>query len=534
MGETKGGGGDAGGSGAPLVVAALLAGAAFLGACSFWLATGQVWEDFYISLRHAANAASGMGLTYRPGERIQGFSSPLAVLLQTLACLLSGSPPGEGYLFPLRLAGAAGHALALRWLLTLIPPGRPAGWFPPVYLAAVFILEPKATAFAVNGMETPFFLAALAGTLAAMQGGSAARLGLAWGALLWIRPDGAVYLLLSLAALILLPGEGRAWTPRKLALAAAGALLVYLPWLLFAWVYYGSPVPQTVIAKGASAGFPLGGRAVARIASLPSLWARLFLPPYAEYGGWDRIRPLSLLVAAVGCLRFLLPGEPAARRASLMALGGTLYLAILPRTYPWYLCAPALLCLPSLAEAAGRIRELRPGRTLRVASLLLVLLPPAILGWSWTDYLQVARATTLLNEREVRRGIGAWLASHGSPRETVFLECPGIIGFFSGLEVRDYPGLVSPETVAARRREGEDMARVALALDTDWMVLRPAEADLFRGELERALVSRYRVETIFDVGARLRERLPGHPQVLHDSAFLVLRHREQVRGNAPD
>ena len=33
--------------------------------------------------------------------------------------------------------------------------------------------------------------------------------------------------------------------------SAAVCAAAYLPWFLFAWLYYGSPIPQTVVAKGA-------------------------------------------------------------------------------------------------------------------------------------------------------------------------------------------------------------------------------------------------------------------------------------------
>jgi hypothetical protein len=60
-------------------------------ALSFALYTDQVWEDFLISLRHSANLIEGHGLTYEPGERVQGFSSPLAVLVGAGAGYLAGT-----------------------------------------------------------------------------------------------------------------------------------------------------------------------------------------------------------------------------------------------------------------------------------------------------------------------------------------------------------------------------------------------------------------------------------------------------------
>ena len=41
-------------------------------------------DDCYISFRYARNLVEGHGLVYNPGERVEGFSNPLWVLL--LAC----------------------------------------------------------------------------------------------------------------------------------------------------------------------------------------------------------------------------------------------------------------------------------------------------------------------------------------------------------------------------------------------------------------------------------------------------------------
>jgi len=55
---------------------------------------------------------------------------------------------------------------------------------------------------------------------------------------------------------------------RALLRAAGVCALLYLPWFLFAWAYYGSPVPQTVVAKGIGYAARPGVEALAEIVEI--------------------------------------------------------------------------------------------------------------------------------------------------------------------------------------------------------------------------------------------------------------------------
>ena len=50
------------------VLAAALAVVACLG---FALFTGHIWEDYFITFRSSLNLATGHGLVYQPGERVE-------------------------------------------------------------------------------------------------------------------------------------------------------------------------------------------------------------------------------------------------------------------------------------------------------------------------------------------------------------------------------------------------------------------------------------------------------------------------------
>ena len=54
------------------------------------LVTGHVWEDFLITFRFSKNLVEGNGLVFNPGERVQGFTSALNVMVPAIFYAISG------------------------------------------------------------------------------------------------------------------------------------------------------------------------------------------------------------------------------------------------------------------------------------------------------------------------------------------------------------------------------------------------------------------------------------------------------------
>lgn len=50
----------------------------------FWIYTQRIWEDTLITVRHAENAAAGLGLTHHTGhgQLVHGFTSAISVLIR--------------------------------------------------------------------------------------------------------------------------------------------------------------------------------------------------------------------------------------------------------------------------------------------------------------------------------------------------------------------------------------------------------------------------------------------------------------------
>ncbi len=118
-------------------------------------------------------------------------------------------------------------------------------------------VDTKMLDFATNGMETPYLrigFAWLLWTLAARPDRYVFHLGGSWAVLMWSRPDSFIYIAAMGVGALLVGGPDGGWKGRisylKTMLRSAGiTTLLYLPWLLWAAWYYGTPVPNTVTAK---------------------------------------------------------------------------------------------------------------------------------------------------------------------------------------------------------------------------------------------------------------------------------------------
>jgi hypothetical protein len=128
-------------------------------------------------------------------------------------------------------------------------------------------------------------------------------------------------------------------------------------------------------------------------------------------------------------------------------------------------------------------------------------------------------------EEDHRKKVGLWLREHAaSSNDTVFLEPLGYIGYFSQLRMYDFPGLASPEMVAARKKLGtEDWAQLIPELQPDWLVLRPGEANSIHEKNQRLLTQTYSLVKTFDVSEQLDSYrwIPGRQYLLGDQTFMI-------------
>ncbi len=202
-------------------------------------------DDAYISYRYARNLIDGHGLVFNPGERVEGYSNLLYVLLMAPAIRFGGPDRVFAVSVGLNLLFAAIALLQLFGFARERLGGPRAG-----LAALLFALCPSLWVAVASGLETPLVLCLQVGIWIAAErvardgGGRQAGL-LAGLSVLSVlaRADG--FLTPSLAVLFLVL-RGRRQAALAVAAVSGATLAAVIAWRLS---YYGWPLPNTYYAK---------------------------------------------------------------------------------------------------------------------------------------------------------------------------------------------------------------------------------------------------------------------------------------------
>ncbi len=206
-------------------------------------------DDALISLRYAERLLEGHGLTWNDGERVEGYSNLLWVLL----CSGLGAL-GIDLVVAARMLGFACHAAALAAVAWAFAPEAFTGALPALAGTLVIALAAPIAVWTVGGLETPLVAAlfawAIATTLRLLRPEAVARdacvPSLLLGLLCITRPDG--FLLAGALCAGLLAARGRA--ALKLAgVLAAGPALFTASQLAFRLAYYGEWISNSSRVK---------------------------------------------------------------------------------------------------------------------------------------------------------------------------------------------------------------------------------------------------------------------------------------------
>ncbi len=511
---------------------------AFFVPLAFALFTNHAWEDYFITLRSSRNLVEGHGLVFNPGERVHTFTSPLGVLLPALCTFVAGVGHEQAALWLFRLINASALAATAALLWKRLQSLR-LGEVGMLTVFGFILFDGKLTDFSINGMETAllvYFALLLWSELEAPGKPRPWIVAIACAGLQWTRPD-AFILAIALVAphcLFRQRADGGRRIPASPLLRGIllGGLL-YLPWFAWAWWYYGTPVPHTIIAKSQFTP-PVHLRELLvipwRTLTGNSLQRDVFLPAYWYHGGWPvQLSWLAYALSIVSAFAWVFPWLSApARRVSLSVFLGMFYVCAII-LFPWY--SPPWFVLAALsigfvfdhlAGLAARGRNPWLGSAVRVVVGVCICAQIAVLCATAREM----RVQQRIIEDNGRREIGKWLHQNAAATDTVFLEPLGYIGYYSQLKTYDFPGLSSPEVVAAVRNGSRRFTEVVARLHPTWLVLRPfeiADANL----PENAVLREYELIRTWNAKPQLDtvQLLPGRNWVEHDAEFRLFRRK---------
>jgi hypothetical protein len=456
-----------------LLAIALLAAVLFMHARFY----DYVVDDAYISFNYARNLVEGEGLVFNPGERVEGYTNFLWVMLIALGMKLGLDPVG------LAKTLCFGFAV-LTMLMVYSHYGRiylRRSWqrLLPVALIAV---SPPVAVWAFGSLETTMFAFLLtAALLTHIDSGERGKVPLASSALIGLaaitRPEGMIFAMVLFADLLLNPRLRRRAIVWLIPIA-----LIYVPYFAWRYTYYGWLFPNTFYAKtgGGWSQFLRGlayirdflvwpGGIVTLLAIVPATLKRsrkTLLPPIACFV-W------SCYVMVIGgdglaMYRFIVP--------------------ILPVCY--LLSAEGLLLILERLQAKMAVFRGKPACLVIVAICLLMVLSRS-LGSSERDFVNVDRIRVQGNWVP----IGKWLGDYARPGETLAVAVAGAIPYYSGLYTIDMLGITDPHIAHVEIEQMGSGTAGHEKHDIDYVLARrPTYIFHYPFMVKRAVIDRHQFE----------------------------------------
>ena len=440
-------------------------------------------DDSYITFRYARNLLAGEGFVYNPGQQVMGTTTPLYTCLMSLLGAFSGGTQAPFPWLALIVNSLADSLTCL--LLWQFGKKLHAEWAGYVS-AMLWALAPFSVTFAIGGLETSLYVFLLTASVYALIEKRRFLTALFAALALLTRPD----------ALILLGPLGlerlwQAWKKKeKLRVDEVLAFgLPVLAWGVFATLYFGSPIPQSVQAKVGAYHLEAHEGAVRLVQHFATVFHQhlylgqvgillgvLFLPTFYIFGARQAYKQEKALLA------FL-----------LYPLLYFLVFAIAnPLIFRWYLTPPLpayllgiMLGFNWLLKLIFRLDKQPNSLKRRLLAGFLLFLPVFSMLNAWESHpdhgLQGPAPQMAWYKLELLyRQAADYLIPQIQPGQTLAAGDVGVLGFYTKAAILDTVGLNSPESLPYYPLEDEQSfvtnyaipAQLILDQQPDWLVIQ--------------------------------------------------------------
>ncbi|MBU8933359.1 MAG: hypothetical protein KOO62_05065 [candidate division Zixibacteria bacterium] len=408
--------------------------------------TRFTFDDAFITFRYAANLVAGNGFVFNLGERVLGTTTPLFTLI--LAAFGSIGLPIPGVALVVSLLASGLTAIVLYRFADAVGFARFA--FVPVVIYAFF---PRLLPTDTGGMETALFtLLVTAAFYLNHQQKPIHAITMAALATL-VRPEGLM--IIGLLMIYILFKQ-----PRQIIHAMLATVLILLPWVIFATVYFGSPIPNSIGAKLA-----LYSRVWASSAGGNLIFVMGWHNPFGwimttltVVGGWWLIRKfrfgyleLVWMIATIVALTF----------SSTLVFRW--YIAPIYPIYILFASASILVLANRWTWLKSESSALRYSLGAGLIVLLVAANYPTVKNYrlEW-DVLSV-----------IHNGVVEYIQANAEEDDVVATEDLGHVGYYLNQPILDRAGLVTPVTAEYNRR-GDYMGLI-IDSQPEWLVISPSD-----------------------------------------------------------
>jgi hypothetical protein len=399
-------------------------------------------DDPIINLRYTQNLLRGWGFVYNQGEYILGTTTPLYALV-----LVIPSAFGLQVWEASRYFNIVADLVNLV-LIYLILKNYSKTSIAPILGTVIFAVSPFWNIYAMDGMETPFVIMLMLGAFYASLKEKRVWVGILLGLSVWARIDSILYVSLLLLALW--------WVRHKLPIKELCIMiLTVLPWLIFAFFYYGSPIPVTLKAK-----MVYYRNLINPIWAIPII-VRVFS---------NSVIPIipCIILAMIGIVNNF--KNKMLIMLMIWILGFTIInMFVSPNGHIWYYLPPIVILIIPIALGMDKVcsilQKFIKSIKIKFALATLVLVSAAFASLpTWLDegakYIHFLFVYTAYAKTECQ-----WLARYIPRDATLCTACPGFIGIYTKLRLLDTGCLISPQLIPYYYNQGWDEAETQIIRD---------------------------------------------------------------------
>lgn len=259
----------------------LAAGLIALGLAYAWIYR-HVEDDAFITFRYSHHLAQGIGPVWNPGERVEGYSNALWMLLMAIPHLIPGLDP----VLPAQLLSMACLAVNL-WLLYRLSQRQMSSHRNGFWAWLPLAFSPTLLIFSTSGMETSLNALLWTASIYQLQGQfkgaglpSVRRLlllGLTVGLASLSRMEGMLLGTVVTVAIVALFFLSRHQGYRRILAFLAGWAALTVPWLVWRLAYYGDLLPNTFYIKAGGGSLVDGLRYGCIFLAASGVWIPLLL-----------------------------------------------------------------------------------------------------------------------------------------------------------------------------------------------------------------------------------------------------------------
>lgn len=392
------------------------------------------YDDPFITYRYAQNLAGGNGFVYNFEERVLSTTTPFfTVVLALLSNIWSDIPRLARLIsaFSIALGGLFLWDLGQSWKTPIV------GW------TGLLLYPTFPLLLSTTGSETPLYLAFCLGAFALYARRLLTYVAIFSALAILTRPDAVLVPILLGVDYFFRERQPFPWH------AAFVFLLLTIPWIVFSWVYFGSPLPATLVAKQQQGAMSISQRFAPGLITIAKGYVSLWyyrLEAILALGGifWALWRKrLWILLLSWTAFYFI----------AYSILGVTRYFWYYAPLVPGFVILTGLgitLVYESLVAILHQVQISHKFTdtfaNITVICLLLVLLISQ--GQSMWRLRQVPDTRI-----SIYHAVGEWLRTNTSANASVGALEVGIIGYYAQRHMVDFAGLIQPEVALQLQRD---------------------------------------------------------------------------------